>query len=146
MKTHYPSRQEVALVQRERMEALNRERVFAEYQDPNTPVIRYRQVVREKGYTAQSADDLGGFKLLREHQQVMRDLRDFKTDGTRARCERLGYSPEKFLRILRELKETGCIFVRRVRTDNPKGGNARSIASLSERGHRLLETLKNSNS
>ena len=143
MKTHYPSRQEVAFVQRDRMAALDRQREYAEYEGPDAPVILYRQVVRQKGCAPPPAENSGGFKLLHEHEAFLRDLCEFSTDGLRARYDRLGHSVEKGNRILRELKEAKCLFVHRVPTNNPKGGRTRVVATLTDRGRTLLRALQN---
>ncbi len=48
MSTNYPSRSEIEALMKPILADLNRQRLIVEYEDPATPPIHYRDVVREK--------------------------------------------------------------------------------------------------
>jgi len=131
--TRYPSAQEIEKRLATELGKIRAQTVYAEYAEPATAPIHYRSVVGEKGMAAnQSAN------LLADHFRLMRSIRDNPQDGLRRHYDRIGVGIEKGNRLISDLKQAACVEVRPLPSAAPKGGRARLVPSLTERGRQLL--------
>jgi len=142
--SYYPSAEEIQRCQAAEFESLHRATVFAEYDDPPTLPIRYRAVVREKGFHTQAASGAPPRpkRLLDDHRRFITDIAISPRAGLKERYDRLGVGISRGNRILAELKEMGLVTVEAVKSTNPSGGRARLIASLTPAGRELLAALE----
>ena len=139
--SYYPSTEEIQRCQAAEFESLHRATVFAQYDDPPTLPIRYRAVVREKGFQTHAAANRSPTRpkrLLDDHGRFMADIAKTSGAGLKERYDRLGVGISRGNRILAELKEMGLVTVEAVKSVNPSGGRARLVASLTTAGKEWL--------
>jgi DNA-binding MarR family transcriptional regulator len=137
MKTHYPSRQQLAEYQRIKLEDQRAASIIAEYQTDDTPPINYHAVVREKRYSAPAST------LLADHAAFLRQIRDHPSEGLVSHYGALKLSRSAGDNLIKQLKAAGYIFTREENSNHPTGGRPRKIAVLTAAGIQTLSGYEN---
>lgn len=140
IKPYYPSAAEVQKRLESEIAWIKAHTVYAEYEAPATPPIHYRSVVGEKGTVPSESAN-----LLADHFSLMASIRDNPQDGLRRHYDRIGVGIEKGNRLISDLKQAGCVEIRPVQSASSRGGRARLVPSLTERGLALLASHQKQN-
>lgn len=138
------SHAEIQRILRPAIEEIASHTTFAEYEESSLPPIRYQDIVGEKGAPQKPKPAFRRVHLMDDSIRLLKDIVDHPSDGLARHYERLSWGIEKGNDRLGELKNAGLVTVKKVPTNNPNGGRARLVASLTPEGRQFLAAADNS--
>jgi hypothetical protein len=136
---------EIQKILEPRIEELRRQTVYAVYNDPPSPPLRFLTVVAGSGATSSRSSGscpAPKIPLAEEHFLFLCDARDFPEDGLKQRYERLQVGMGRGNRLLRELKNAGYVTVAEIPSQHPAGGRGRIVASLTRQGMAFITAFQ----
>lgn len=124
MSTVYPSRKQILEKIGPELEKLEREKIRAEYEAPNTPAIDYHKVVGERRPREQ---------FLSDHVRFLVHVQDFPSAGMADHYKAIG-GAGKGLAIAEEVEARGFIKITR------RPGAAKKTAELTPAGTEFIKS------
>jgi hypothetical protein len=131
MTTRYPSRQEVASHQRDKLQRLIEATVSAKEKASASPGLDYLAVLGERDHAATA--------FLADQVRFLRQIFDHQQGGLASHYKALGIGIEKGNALLRELRDAGYLVVHEDKSLHRAGGRPRKVPALTPLGIQMLQ-------